>query len=143
MNSHLRRWTLPILVLLVAGLVLSACSGSSGSKKAVDVTVTLTDFKFESSLTTFEQGVPYHFIVTNKGSVEHELAIMPPTTDATDSEANEKAELAVIEADSLQPGATATLDYTFTQAYPEGTLEFACHVPGHYEAGMHLPIVVK
>src|SRR5574340_1310680 len=86
MNSHLRRWTLPVFVLLFAGLVLSACSGSSGSKKAVDVTVTLTDFKFESSLTTFEQGVPYHFIVTNKGSVEHELAIMPPTTGATDAE---------------------------------------------------------
>lgn len=143
MNSHLRRWTLPIFVLLFAGLVLSACSSSSGSKKAVDVTVTLTDFTFESSLTTFEQGVPYHFIVTNKGSVEHELAIMPPATGATDAEENEKAELAVIEEDSLQPGATATLDYTFTQAYPEGTLEFACHVPGHYEAGMHLPIVVK
>jgi uncharacterized cupredoxin-like copper-binding protein len=35
------------------------------------------------------------------------------------------------------------MDYTFTKAYPAGTLEFACHLSGHYEAGMHLPITVQ
>jgi uncharacterized cupredoxin-like copper-binding protein len=40
----------------------------------------------------------------------------------------------------LAPGATATRDYTFTKS---GDLEFACHLTGHYEAGMHAPITVK
>ena len=42
----------------------------------------------------------------------------------------------------LPPGATETLEITFTTPAPAGTLELACYVPGHYEAGMHLPIAV-
>ena len=53
------------------------------------------------------------------------------------------ATLAYVDQSQLQPGQTATLDYTFTQAYPAGQLEFACHLPGHYDAGMHLGITVK
>jgi len=49
----------------------------------------------------------------------------------------------MIEADELTPGATKSFDYTFNETAPAGTLEFACHIPGHYEAGMNLPITVK
>ncbi|MGH2349717.1 MAG: hypothetical protein ACRDFT_09665 [bacterium] len=55
----------------------------------------------------------------------------------------DKTALAEIEEDDLPPGATKTLEYTFTKPAPAGQLEFACHVEGHYEAGMHEPIVVK
>ena len=48
-----------------------------------------------------------------------------------------------IEESDLQAGAKQTIDYTFTQAYPTGTLEMACHLPDHYERGMHLPVIVK
>lgn len=34
-------------------------------------------------------------------------------------------------------------EYIFTNPAQAGTLEFACHLPGHYEAGMKLAIVVK
>lgn len=39
----------------------------------------------------------------------------------------------------LQPGETKELVWTFTQP---GTIEFACNVPGHYEAGMRGLIVI-
>jgi uncharacterized cupredoxin-like copper-binding protein len=55
----------------------------------------------------------------------------------------DSAALAHIEEADLQPGQTASVDYTFLQPYPDGTLEFACHLPDHYEKGMHLSIVVK
>lgn len=51
--------------------------------------------------------------------------------------------LAMIEASDMPAGTTATFDYTFTEAAPDGALEFACHRPGHYEAGMKCPIVVE
>jgi uncharacterized cupredoxin-like copper-binding protein len=38
------------------------------------------------------------------------------------------------------PGTTVTREFTFTQA---GDFEFAYRVPGHYEAGMLLPITVQ
>jgi uncharacterized cupredoxin-like copper-binding protein len=133
----------PLLVL--AAFLLVACgSGAAASNGPVQVQVTLHDFSIDSSLTTFSTGVPYHFVVTNKGAVNHEFMIMPPTQGETDSEtAMPKTALAGILGKDLTPGATKTLDYTFTKAAPAGSLEFACHLPGHYDAGMHLSIVVK
>lgn len=144
MVSQYRRFSVFAVVVVLAGLILSACGGSTaGGGKATDVNVTMTDFAFSSSVTNFKQGVTYHFVVKNDGSVAHEFVIMPPATGQMSADQALKAALVSISADKLGPGATATVDYTFTQAYPSGSLEFACHVSGHYEAGMHLAIVVK
>ena len=139
--QHIARFV-PLMVLVVA--VLAACGGGgAASGGATQVQVTLTDFKIDSSVTTFSVGVPYHFVVTNKGAVAHEFVIMPPEQTAQSSEAQlPSTALAGIAGKDLAAGATKTLDYTFTQA-PAGGLEFACHLPGHYEAGMHTPITVK
>ena len=132
------------IVLIVTGFLLTACGGS----KATEVKITLNEFGIESSKTSFQTGVPYHFIVTNEGAVEHEIMLMPPV--ATDSmgmamnmEDMDKMALAMIEASDLPAGATASFDYTFTASAPDGSLEFACHTPGHYEMGMKFPITVK
>lgn len=130
---------------LIAGLLLTACGGRD---RTVEVRVTMTEFGFESSLTEFETGVPYRFVVTNAGAVNHEFMIMAPLTEdqmgmAMDMHELDETALAMIGEDQLPPGATATLEFTFTEAAPAGTLEFACHTPGHYEAGMKLPIVVR
>jgi len=132
-------------VLFVAVLFLAACGTQSDSS---EVTITLTDFGMEASRTSFEVGVPYHFTITNNGAINHEIMIMPPLTEEQmmmnmDMETMDKMALAMIEEDELTPGATKTLDYTFTESAPVGTLEFACHVEGHYVAGMKLPITVK
>jgi uncharacterized cupredoxin-like copper-binding protein len=130
-------------VVMIAAL--SACAGgSSGSSQPVEVEVTANEFGFESSLTTFSVGVPYHFVVTNNGTVEHEFMIIQPIEPgAMDMEEMDEMALAVIEEDDLPPGATVSVDVTFDEPAPAGTLELACHTPGHYEAGMHLPITVE
>lgn len=134
-------------LLGVAGLLLTACSGQE-TVAPVEVQVTLTEFGIVSSLTDFEAGVPYRFVVTNAGTVEHEFMIMPPLTEdemgmGMDMGELDQLALAMIEAEDLQPGATASLEFTFTGTAPAGLLEFACHTPGHYEANMKLPITVK
>lgn len=42
----------------------------------------------------------------------------------------------------LQPGATASLFFNLP-ASAAGTWEIGCFQPGHYEAGMHAPVIVK
>jgi uncharacterized cupredoxin-like copper-binding protein len=126
-------------LLFAITLVLAACS--SGGNGSTNVTVTLNDYTITPSITTFQTGVPYHFVITNDGAVEHEFEIMPPDSSQLTTEQVDSMRLAGI--DSITPGQTVTLDYTFTKAAPEGTLEFACHFPGHYDAGMHTSIVVK
>lgn len=130
------------IVLIAAGLLLTACGG----QKATEVKITLTEFGIESSITDLKVGVPYHFVVTNAGTVNHEIMIMPPMTEdqmAMDMAELDKTVLVMISADELTPGATKSFDYTFTEPTSTGTLEFACHTPGHYEAGMKLPVTVK
>jgi uncharacterized cupredoxin-like copper-binding protein len=100
----------------------------------VVVNVTATEFKFDSTLTTFQVGVPYRFVVKDTGAVAHDWWVLPR------GEMDEEKALFGIDGDDLLSGATETRDYVFTQP---GDYEFACHITGHYEAGMRLPITVK
>jgi uncharacterized cupredoxin-like copper-binding protein len=45
--------------------------------------------------------------------------------------------------DNVARGETKTFDYTFASSMMGQYFEFACHLPGHYEAGMKLPITVS
>lgn len=135
-----------LLLSSIVTLLLVSCGGQKASSN--EVTITLTDFEIQSSVTEFKTGVSYRFTVTNAGKVAHEFMIMPPLTAEQMSMHMDMAELdkmalAMIREDDLPPGATKSFEYMFTQAAPSGTLEFACHVPGHYEAGMKLSITVK
>lgn len=125
-------------------LLITACGGTaSAGQTPQDVTITLTEFTIQSSQTDFKVGIPYHFVITNNGSVAHELEIMPPMDGQVTPDQVKSASLARVTEEQLPPGGTTTMDYTFEKAYPAGALELACHLPGHHEAGMHLGIVVK
>ena len=139
----LRRIALiPLLSLLV--VAVAACSAAATPtptptatpvvKVPVVVNVTATEFKFDSSLTTFKVGVPYRFVVKDTGVVNHDWLVLPR------GELDEEKALFGIDGDDLLSGVTETRDYVFTQP---GDYEFACHIAGHYEAGMRLPITVN
>lgn len=98
-------------------------------------------------MTEFQTGLPYRFIVTNEGLVNHEFMIMPPLSEPMgmhmDMEQMDEMALGMIEADDLAPGSTRTIEITFTGPSPADMFEFACHTENHYEEGMKLPITVK
>jgi len=130
--------------LFVVGLLLTACGGQ---QKVTEVQIAVKEFGIESSITEFQVGVPYHFVVTNAGTVNHEIMVMPPLSKdqmgmGMDMGTMDQMALAMISADDLVPGTTKSFDLTFSDAASTGTLEFACHTPGHYEANMKLPITV-
>jgi uncharacterized cupredoxin-like copper-binding protein len=134
--------TIALLVILGA-LLLSAC-GSNNSEK---VEVSLTEFGIESSTTTFEAGQRYVFEIINEGALAHEFTVSEPLRDMgmADHEmggADHDMSMALLHIgeDELAPGSTVTIEFTFTNA-ADG-LEFACHLTGHYEAGMFTPITV-
>ena len=145
MKNKTRITLLITTVIIATSLLLTACGPSKNPDGSVNVEVTLTDFGIESTLDAFEVGVPYHFIITNEGAINHELMIMEPMMPGMEMSMEEMDAMALahVEEDELPPGATQTLDYTFTEPAPAGSLEFDCHIEGHYEAGMVLPITVK
>ena len=133
------------LALLPFGSTLMALahanSTNSSAKKTQDVFVVLKEFSITSSLTTFAQGVHYHFFIANGGTMTHELMISPPMMDPNMSmEQMDKMALASVA--DIKPGEIKTLDYTFTKTYHLGELELACHMMDHYQKGMHTPIQV-
>ncbi|GHP01175.1 hypothetical protein KSF_112220 [Reticulibacter mediterranei] len=44
--------------------------------------------------------------------------------------------MALAAVDNISPGETKMLDYTFPASTANSQPEFACYLPGHYEAGM-------
>jgi uncharacterized cupredoxin-like copper-binding protein len=144
MKKHTMKIATMLLVFLLAAVLLAACGGSGGGSAsgATTVNITLTDFQITSSLTSFKVGVPYHFVVKNSAAVPHEIWIDPVDASLTPDTSKTQA-LAGLGPEVLTAGATQSFDYTFTKAYPAGAYEFACHLPGHYESGMHVGITVQ
>jgi uncharacterized cupredoxin-like copper-binding protein len=133
-----------VLAITGCGAKTAAASNASNASKSggpTTVTISLTEFKITSSLSTFKVGTPYHFVVTNAGTTTHELMVMPTAKGTASEDERDAAEL--FEISELDPGQSGAKDFTFTAAAPAGVLEMACHIPGHYESSMRLPITVQ
>jgi len=132
------------LVALVSAL--SACGGDSASTTS-DLTVSkvvhipMGEMYFKPDITTFKVGQHYKLELVNQGSVIHEFVITYVRKQGQSRE--DLTNEALYHADQINPGQSMTVDFTFKQPAPAGTLEFECAYPGHYEAGMHTPIVVQ
>jgi len=139
------RHVLGVLVALIL-VTLTACgtntNGSTGAGSGTtEVKVELSEFAFLLPNSTFERGKTYRFIVTNTGKTEHELMITPRESHGMSSEHIHEESLATVH--HLAPGATQTVEVTFPADAASEALELSCRVPGHYEAGMKLPISLK
>lgn len=102
---------------------------------AGDIEVTLREFAIEASATTFAAGQPYRFTIRNAGQYRHEFIIEAAGANDEPFEANGKA----AEAEAIDPGAEATLEWTFAEPVHA---QFACHVMDHYPRGMALNVRV-
>jgi predicted lipoprotein with Yx(FWY)xxD motif len=101
-----------------------------------EVAVDLSEFHVTPSTLTLQVGQEYTFVVTNSGVLIHELVIEPAGAADEPLEEGEK----VSEIEDIEPGETDTLTWTFEEA---GTYQLSCHVPGHFESGMHVEITVE
>ncbi|MBO0783593.1 MAG: hypothetical protein J2P37_32685 [Ktedonobacteraceae bacterium] len=142
-----QRWFLVVSTFSLL-LALAACGTTTGNTPAgtpTTVQVTETDFKIDASVTTFTPGTTYHFVVTNKGKTAHELMIMPKSEGSMmgGMPMGDMDKMALASIENLNPGETKTLDYTFPSSAASSHPEFACYLPGHYEAGMKLGVSVS
>jgi uncharacterized cupredoxin-like copper-binding protein len=139
-DFHMRRILVGIVVAASMLVILTGCAPAQPET----IEVKLTDFGVETPVTTFKVGQPYQFVITNTGAVAHEFVIMRPLEEDEMNMPGHGMEesLVTVTDEQLPPGATVTVDYTFTEPMSEGELEFACHVTGHYAAGMKIPITV-
>jgi len=126
------------VAVLVMGLslLLSACGGGG-----TNVNVTVTDFAYDPSTITVSAGDTINLHVTNKGSVEHEFAIMKLGTSVTPPFGDKDEGNIYWELDEIQSGTTKS--DTFTAPSEPGEYEIVCGLAGHIENGMVGKLIVK
>jgi uncharacterized cupredoxin-like copper-binding protein len=103
----------------------------------------LDTLRYDPQTFTVKAGETVRFVVTNVGQLKHEFIIGDPAEQRAHAEMMKKMPGMVHEdpnALSLEPGETKALIWQFGQA---GVVEVACHVPGHYEAGMVAQVKVE
>jgi uncharacterized cupredoxin-like copper-binding protein len=89
------------------------------------------------------QGEQIAFVLENEGELEHEFVLGTREDNQEHEQAMEEMpgmEHEEANETELDPGETKTFVWRFTNP---GTFEYACLIPGHYEAGMHGTIQVK
>lgn len=113
--------------------------GIPGKPESVTRTIAIEmwdSMRFTPATITVKQNETIKFIVRNRGKIPHEMVL------GTDKELKEHYEVMkkhpeMEHADenmvTVQPGKTGEIIWHFTTA---GTVDFACLLPGHYEAGM-------
>ena len=117
----------------------AASSMATPSAEPVCVGVIVDDFVVRSQRTTFRVGETYIFAVGNEGAAVHEFVIEPAGADDAPLEAEVNGKKQESEVEDIAPGETGELEWTFTEP---GRYQFACHIPGHVEAGMVIAVEV-
>ena len=107
------------------------------AKASRTITIEMSDnMRYTPSNIQVKQGETVRFIVKNAGQVKHELSLgtekellehLEQMKKFPDMEHDEPSKV------TLQPGKQGDIVWQFTKA---GAVNFACLMPGHYEAGM-------
>ena len=131
------------LLALLAVLGVS-CGGREQEGESTPITVTIEAVDqpaFHPDVVTVPLGEPVRFVVTNTGASSHEFVVadeeMQMALAGTEEHGAHAAE--ALASLPLDPGQTEEVTLTFDEP---GELQFACHVDGHYEAGMMGTITV-
>ncbi|SOB75494.1 Uncharacterized copper-binding protein, cupredoxin-like subfamily [Marinobacter sp. LV10R510-11A] len=139
-----------------------ASSGEPGkaSDAGRSITVEMYDNYYEPEAIEVKPGETVRFVVENKGKLVHEFNIgTPDMHEAHQKEMKMMVEHGVIQGGKLnhdmmemdmgngqsmkhddpnsvllEPGESKEVVWKFSE---KGNIEFACNVPGHYEAGMY------
>jgi uncharacterized cupredoxin-like copper-binding protein len=120
--------------------------GQQGDPKKVTRTlrVNMNDkMRFEPEQIQVRKGETIRFVVANHGAVLHEMVL--GTSQALKEHAELMKKHPGMEHDEpsmthVKPGAKGEIVWQFTQA---GEFQFACLIPGHFEAGMVGKVIVK
>jgi len=126
----------------IAATEPAATEPSAVSGTGTQVDITLADNTIDSSLTTFQVGVPYTFVITNTGRHGHNFNISTPVSITGSLESALASALLAVKQSELGPGASVTVEYTFPESVAGQPLEFSCLIRMHYQDGMLLGITV-
>jgi len=111
--------------------------------RTVQITMGETDGKmmFVPNKVEVKKGKQIKFMLRNDGELDHEFVLATAQENLEHAEMMKKnPEMRHANARRVAPKQTSELVWKFTKP---GEFEFACLIPGHYQAGMHGLVMVK
>lgn len=129
-----------------AGKPATTAFGRVGDSAKVSRTVTIEmsdQMRFSPDTLTVRRGQTLRLVVVNKGKLPHELVLGTPQEIQKhweDMKRHPHMHHDEPHMVHVQPGKRGELIWQFTQA---GEFQFACLLPGHFEAGMVGKVVVQ
>lgn len=139
--SRRRAALLALMVGLVAVLggygVAAARAGASDDAALgpglVMIRVEVRYSHFELDAQRVRAGTLVRFVVHNRDPINHEFVVGPPVVHAAHAHGTERSHPPVPGEVSVGPHQTGATIYRFDRP---GTVEYACHLPGHLSYGM-------
>jgi len=125
------------VLFLVLAYALTVSQANAANETVVKVM--MQEWKMEFAPATVQVGSPVRLEIANKGVITHEVVLEKAgeVDKALKAEVNGKQVIA--DTQEITPGSSKTLTWTFTEP---GTYWAACHIPGHFEAGMKVAFTV-
>jgi uncharacterized cupredoxin-like copper-binding protein len=138
--------TTAVVLLVGAGSVLVANAGTAASTRSevlgpgrVTVTIGIDHSRFDAREIRVRPHTEVRFVLVNRDPIGHEFIVGGPEVHARHAGGHEAYHPPVPGEVSVPADARASTTYTF---HAPGPVEFACHLPGHYQYGMHGTVVV-
>ena len=123
----------------LALVVLAGCSPGSASIAQV-VEITIEHSRFDPETIEVDEGSTVTFVLHNDDPIAHEFILGDDELQLVHEKGTEKHHGDRPGEVSIPQGTTRTTTYTFTTGED---LEFACHLPGHYDYGMRGAVEVR
>ena len=140
-----------LLVVALLAILATACGGGDhGSHSASGgddgatrtVRIIMKDIAFTPASVKVSKGETVRFVFRNDGKLAHDAFVGDEAAQADHEE-----EMRIGDGDhghgeeavTVEPGDTAELEHTFTDA---GSVLIGCHQVGHYDAGMKVTVTV-
>ncbi len=130
------------VVMAGMALVISACSSSEpvaspsssiAAEPATDLTVTASEFTYDTTNLAVPAGEEISIHFTNAGTIPHEWAVLKKGVRIATNE-QFREDMVLFEVEAQTEGTTTTQTFVLETA---GEYQFICALEGHFASGMH------
>jgi uncharacterized cupredoxin-like copper-binding protein len=128
-----RPWHLAVVAVLTLSGGLALLRGGEATPTVV---VTMHHSRFQPEVVRVAPGTTVRFLVRNSDPIDHEFILGDDAVQRRHEQGREREHHGEVPGEvSVAAGGEAATTFTFRTGGP-ASLEFACHLPGHYAYGM-------
>jgi uncharacterized cupredoxin-like copper-binding protein len=140
MRRRGRHLTAVAALALAGGLTLLHAAAGQATPTVV---VTMHHSRFQPQVVRVRPGGTVRFLLRNTDPIDHEFILGDATVQARHEQGRQREHHGEVPGEvSVAAGGQAATTYTFRPGGP-GSLQFACHLPGHYAYGMRGVVLVS